>query len=292
MPRVRFLPGALLIIPALLAGSLAAADEYAEKCRAVAAQHGDTVATVELVIEISMQFMGQAERTEEKTNAVGTVAHAEGWVLVTNASVDPAGQYASMLGAMPEGVSFESRVTGARIRYADGTEVDGRVVLRDTDRDLALIKPASPPESPRPYVDYTTAAAIEMFDPAVILNRLGRVARYQLAGYPSRIEAVIDRPRTLYVMNGPPGAPVFNLAGDPVGICAQRTFGGSAVSSMSDFEENLMSVVVPGSDLIEFLEEGADAVEPVDSADETDAADEETEDDEAASITLENSSSE
>jgi S1-C subfamily serine protease len=264
MPRFHILPGALLVIPALLGGAWSAADEYAEKCRAVAASHGDTVVTIELVIEISMNMMGMAERTEEKTNAIGTVAHPDGWILLTNAAVDPAGQYASMLSMMPDGMSIESRVTGARIRYADGTEADGRVVLRDGDRDLALLKPVDALGAPVPFVDFSQATAIEMFDPAVILSRLGRVARYQLAGYPSRIEAVIDRPRTLYVMNGPAGAPVFNLDGEPVGICAQRTFGGAGMTSMRDFEDNIMSVIVPGADLVEFLEEGKDAVEPVD----------------------------
>lgn len=287
MPRFRVLPGFLVMLPALLAGPWAAADEYAEKSRAIAEAHGGTIVTVELVIELAMSMMGMAERSEEKMNAVGTVVHPDGWVLLTNSAVDPAGQYQAMLSMMPDGVSIESRVTSARVRYADGTEVDGQVVLRDTDMDLALLKPVEAPGNQQPHLDFSKAADIGMFDPAVILNRLGRVARYQLAGYTGRIEAVIDRPRLLYVMTGPAGAPVFTLDGEPIGICAQRTFGGAAMTSFSDFESNIMSVIVPGVDLVEFLEQGADA----EISDEEPAADDDADDDdgdaEEAAILLE-----
>lgn len=273
MSRLPYLPGALAMVPVLLAGAWAAADEYAEKSRALVAQHGDSIVTVELVIEISMSMMGMGERSEEQMNAGGTVVHPEGWVLLTNTSIDPTGQYESMLGMLPDGMSFESRVTSSRIRYADGTEVDGQVVLRDTDMDLALVKPVEPPDEPQPYVNFEDAATLGMFDPAITLTRLGRVARYELAGYAGRIAAVIERPRLLYVMNGQAGAPVFDLDGTPVGICAQRTFGGGAITSFMDFESNIMSVVVPGPDLVEFLEQGADA-ELTEEEDEPEADDE------------------
>lgn len=248
-----------------IAASLARADDYAERARAVAADHGTPVVTVEMTIEMTMSMTGMGtERNEETMNAAGIVVHPDGWVLLTNTSVDPASQYAGMLSMMPDGVRIESRVTSARIRYADGSEAEAQVVLRDSDMDLALAKPVEVPSEPRDFVDFSEAAAVAMFDPVVILQRLGRVARYELSGFTARIEAVIERPRLLYVMTGPAGTPVFTLQGAPVGILGQRSFGGGAMS-FSDFDSNFMSVIVPGVDIVEFLAEGADATTPEDN---------------------------
>jgi S1-C subfamily serine protease len=155
-------------------------------------------------------------------------------------------------------VDITSEPTDLKIRLPDGRELPAKIVLRDEDLDLAFIRPTTKPSAPMVAIKLAESATPVLLEQVLILSRLGRVGGWSASASLADISAVIQRPRTFYVLGGAPGGmgtPAFNASGKLVGLLTLRQVdpGRSSMFSMTGGAEalGLLPVILPAADVLE-----------------------------------------
>jgi len=233
----------------------AGADEAAEATREIINKWQDAVITTNIVLE-----MYESERTVE---ALATIVDASGLAVLSLSNIDPARGMAIS--------SSESKVKDIKMIMPDGNEIPAKIVLRDQDLDLAFICPTEKPIKTIPAIDLTNNAEPDIMDQIVILSRFGNVVGYASTASLGRIQAIVKKPRTLYVpdplmglVNGL-GTPAFSLDGKVVGILLLRVkeaqgFGGNemfrGIGGM-----NMLPVILPAEDILAVAKEAVEIME-------------------------------
>ncbi|HUI05563.1 MAG TPA: serine protease [Verrucomicrobiae bacterium] len=263
----------------------AQADDAAKAGRDILAKYQNAVVTVKLAIKQSMSMGGRESKTESKTETTGTIIDPSGLTVVSLMTTDPGSAvkeaYARAMvarGGDPSELKFESELSDAKIVLADGTELAANVVLRDKDLDLAYLRPSEKPveagkrAQALPYVDLARSAKPQMLDQVIVLNRLSKVANRVPAVSVGRIEGVVDKPRTFYVLGQAMwsyalGAPVFTLDGRLVGILFLRIArtqtdqnNGFMFSNLSQW--GMMPIILPASDVGDEVKQALEAKIP------------------------------
>jgi S1-C subfamily serine protease len=230
--------------------------------RAILDQYRTAVVTIKLVIKEQWSSGGQSRDQEDKKEITGTVIDPSGLTVVSLSDIDPALLIEAMMAAQgrnTDDFKMTSQITDLKILLSDGAEVPGQVVLRDKDLDLAFIRPKEQPKEPMKAVPFDQSAPVQLLDPVVTLNRLGRVASREYAASIERVQAVVTKPRTFYLLGFDPthtglGSPAFTADGKVVGLCVIRTSKGGEVTSrgMGGGMEDMMSaIVLPAADVLE-----------------------------------------
>jgi hypothetical protein len=248
-------------------------DAQADAAREVFKKHQDAVVWVSAVIKMRgggpMAAMGQQE---QKVDAVGTIIHESGLTVVSHSNIDPTSLMNSMFaergGSGQEGkIEFKSELSGVRIRLADGSEIPAKLVMTDEDLDLAFILPTANGAKGKklPFVKLTAEAAeapreLAVMDPVTVLGRLDQTLDRQPAVFPTRVNAVVKKPRTFYVCNDLQvlGTPAFDATGRAVGIAVMRKQNlGRGLGSMlsSATSGGVAVVIIPGQDVMEVADQ-------------------------------------
>ena len=184
------------------------ADPVAESAKEISEKLQDALVSVRIVLEVR-----KSEMTVER---LATVIDPSGLMVMSLASIDP-----SVLGLFPSSVDFQ--VKDITVILPDEKEVPAKIVLRDTDLDLALLRPIENLEKPLAYIPMKGGTAPGMLDQMVLLSKLGSSANYTPLAVPAWVVGIITKPRTSYVLNISPdmsdlGAPVFDIGGTLVGF--------------------------------------------------------------------------
>ena len=217
----------LALIAALAAWTLPAAGGEAEArdaARKLLDRYKDAVVLVEVVVKMKISAGGQSQDREQKLEANGTVITPEGLTVVSNASIDPS----AALGRM--GIRADVSTSSAKIVTADGTEHEAELVITDKDLDLAFLRPKAAVKLP--CVELKKAADPALLDTMVAVTRLNRKANREPGVALSEVLTVIRKPRVRYLASGQifQGCPVFNLAGEPLGLALMHTDGAAGVT--------------------------------------------------------------
>jgi hypothetical protein len=273
----------ILSMALALFGGLAAfparADDAAKSGRAILAKYQQAVVTVKLAIKQSISMGGRDSKSESKTETTGTVIDPSGLTVVSLATTDPSSAmkdtYTRAMAARGTDMSqfkFESELTDVKIVLTDGSEIPAEVVLRDKDLDLAYLRPSDKPAKPLPFVDLAKDAKAQILDEVIVVNRLNQVANRVPAISIGRIEAIVDKPRTFYVLGQSMwgyalGSPVFSLDGKLVGILFLRSAKTQTDQSSGFMFSNLnvfgmMPIILPASDIVDGAKQALEAKSP------------------------------
>ncbi len=237
--------GLALAGAALLAGTAPAGEAGARKvAKGLVEKHKDAIVLVQVVIKIKAFYNGRevADR-EQKLEINGTVIKPNGLTVVSNAGADPTSQIPKR-----PGLKIDTSVTGVKIILADGTEHPAKIVQTDKDLDLAFVRPDDT-ELKLPCLELKKAPAPELLDDLVSLTRLGRKANREPGVAVTRVLSIIKKPRVRYIASGSvfAGCPVFNAAGQVLGLALRRTGLGAtlAVLPCGDILEVVAQVPPP-----------------------------------------------
>ena len=244
----------------------AMADELAERGRAVLEKWKSSVVTVQMVTAVSMGTGSQ--KVEDKAEATGTIIDPSGLVVFSLTSSDPTlalGKMMGMFGGSGDS-GMQAEVTDIKIRLPGGEELPSEIVLRDRDLDLVFVRLNEKPSSPLSAVNLADPTSPKALDEVVVLNRLGNVANWTTSARLDRIEAVVEKPRTYYLLGDDLtlGAPVFALDGKIVGIMLLRT--GTTRPSMGAFLEGIsgmgmLPIILPAEDIAEVAQQVGESSE-------------------------------
>jgi hypothetical protein len=223
-------PRSWVLSAALLVALPAASSDIRTTGRAKAEQVRGAIITIRIVLKLKIGFGGQAQDQEQKVEVAGVVIDPSGLTVASAASIDPSGAIRKMAGGQASRVKVESEVKETTLLLEDGTEVEADVVLKDTDLDLAFLKPR---ETGRRFVAvslHPRAGTVPLLTPIFVVSRLGKLTSRALAVATGEIRASVHGPAPYYVTDGETasfvGSVAYTADGVPLGLFVNR-FSGS-----------------------------------------------------------------
>jgi S1-C subfamily serine protease len=219
------------------------------------------IVNVRVVLKMRVSVGGrEMQSMDESVETVGTVIDPSGLTVLSLGALNPGAMMNKMMGGSGSGqerMEFGSEPSDVKLRLADGRELPARIVLRDEDLDLAFLRPTSKPDKPLVAINLADEGRPAILDPVVVLSRLGRVGGWAPAASLQTIGAIIERPRTFYVIEtgsaSGVGTPAFTTAGKVVGLLTMRSVqsGRPGMFSMVGGSESLglLPVILPAADV-------------------------------------------
>ena len=241
-------------------GGTAWGDEKGALMREIVAKHGEAVVSVRMAIKETMSMAEYGSEVSEYTQEIPATVILPGGLMVTSLmQLDPSAMMDSFYFDDEDGFDAKTEVTALHV-LRGSAEVAAEIVLRDADLDLAFLRPVEKPEAPWAHVDLAADGDVEAFDPIYLLARMGKVVKRLPTVQDTRIAGIIEKPRKLYVIGNymGSGTPAFSAPGACLGINVTRSLKIQANTGMgftSGFESNMASIVVPGPDILELLEQ-------------------------------------
>ena len=243
----------LLLLLAFSSPSFLEAKRPEATWRKLLQDHADCVTWVSATVRVEVSAGGRSmPPQEQKLEALGTIIAEDGLTVLSLSRVDPT---ATLLSRMRGGGgTVNVNYTEVLILMQDGTEVPARLVLKDSDLDLAFVLPLkggkseadkiSFPYVPRPAKD--TEVITRALDEVVSLGKLSRNLYRQSTLRKGWVSAVIEKPRKYLVIdNTSPGTPVFDREGNWLGIVVYKMDRGRPTSI----------VTLPAEDIDEIAEQ-------------------------------------
>ena len=98
-----------------------------------------------------------------------------------------------------------SEPSDVRMRLPDGRELPATIVLRDQDLDLAFVRPTAKPPAPLVAIDLLIPRDRRFSTMSSCCRGSGRVGGWAPAAVLYSVGAIIEKPRTFFVLNGAAG---------------------------------------------------------------------------------------
>lgn len=253
----------------MLAAALAAPTALAQDQRAALREVGkkwqDAIVSIRVSLKVRMSMGGREVQSMDDTlESVATVIDPSGLTVMSLSTLDPGAMMSRLMGAAASGdqkMQIVSEPSDVRMRLPDGRELPATIVLRDQDLDLAFIRPTAKPAAPLTAVNLSDAARPAILDDVVVLSRLGRVGGWAPAAVLYSVGAIIEKPRTFFVLNGAAGTgtPAFLANGKLVGLLTIRQIdpGRMSMFGMMGGTEGagMMTVILPAADVLEIAKQ-------------------------------------
>jgi hypothetical protein len=244
------------VLPALCWTMACQADELATRGRAIFNQYQKAVVTLQTVVQAKVSVSGKPVQTNDTHHTVsGTLVAPSGLTAVSLSALDPSQALKNMASRDPR-VQVDAQLTEVKMLFADGSEAVAEVAGRDTDLDLAFVRPKTKPAAALTAVDLTNAGKAEVLDQVVALNRLGSAADRAFSASVERIAAVVEQPRRFYVPDANMttsslGAPAFTLEGKVLGVFMLRNVGNKTPGGLLDAPgETLTGIILPAAEVL------------------------------------------
>jgi hypothetical protein len=260
----------LIVAVAIAAVPTGAAQEDRAAAREIVKRWQAAIVNVRVVLKMRVSVGGrEMQSMDESVETVGTVIDPQGLTVLSLGSLNPGSMMNRLMGSGGSGqdrMEIGSEPTDVKLRLSDGRELAARIVLRDEDLDLAFLRPTVKPDAPLVAVDLTNEARPELLDAVLVLSRLGRVGGWAPAASIQTIGAIIERPRTFYVIQsggtGGMGTPAFTPSGRIVGLLTMRSVQGGkpGMFSMMGGTEGLglLPVILPAADVRDIARQAPD----------------------------------
>ncbi len=244
-----------MLIAALAASPLlhAADGPLKEKALALSAANKDSVLFLSAVVEIELTAGDNPVKKEErKLEMIGTVIGKDGLIVVPLSALDVASTVDGRTVNGPQGpikLSAKSSTKEVKILMPDGSEVAAKVGFKDTDLDLAFIRPEKPEDVKLTSIDTANSAPMALLDDVIVLGRLGKDLNREPVVMTTEVVSLVTKPRTFGKIGSQSlGMPVFNKDGKFVGIGINR-FG--AKNDNDGQPPSPSNVILPAEDLME-----------------------------------------
>jgi hypothetical protein len=213
--------------------------------------HANCVTWVSATVRVEVSAGGRSmPPQEQKLEALGTIIAEDGLTVLSLSRVDPTATLLSRI--RTPGGSVNVNYTEVLLLMQDGTEVPAKLLLKDTDLDLAFVLPIKDEDKKSkkrifPYVPRSSRSKAPLpLDEVVSLGKLGRNLYRQSTLKKGWVNAVIEKPRKYFVIeNTSPGTPVFDREANWLGIVVYKMDRGRPTSV----------VTLPADDIDEIAEQ-------------------------------------
>lgn len=260
-----------LAIVAVAFTSAAWAQDNRAAARDVVQKWQEAVINVRVVLRMRMSMGGrEMQASDDPVDAVGTVIDPSGLTVMSLGALNPGALMSKIMSSSSgnndqPAVEITTEPTDVKMRLPDGRELPARIVLRDQDLDLAFLRPTRKPEKPLVALDLNHAAAPSLLDELLVITRLGRVGGWTAGAALYDVSAIIERPRTFYVLDGAAsdmGTPAFTTTGKVVGLLTLRQIepGRASMASVMSGSDGLgmLAVILPAAAVLEIAKQAPD----------------------------------
>jgi hypothetical protein len=233
--------------------------------REVGKKWQDAIVNVRVSLKVRMSMGGREVQSMDDTlESVATVIDPSGLTVMSLSALDPGAMMTRLIGAASPGdqkMQIVSEPSDVRMRLPDGRELPAAIVLRDQDLDLAFVRPTAKPATPLTSINLSDTGRPAILEDVVVLSRLGRVGGWAPAAVLYSVGAVIEKPRTFFVLNGATGTgtPAFLSNGKLVGLLTLRQIdpGRMSMFGMMGGTEGagVMAVILPAADVAEIAKQ-------------------------------------
>jgi S1-C subfamily serine protease len=183
---------------------------------------------------------------------LGTVIGKDGLIVVSLSTLDVASTIDGRMVNGPQGpmkLSAKGTTKEVKILMPDGTETAAKVAFKDTDLDLAFIRPEKPEDVKLTALDTANSAPMALLDDVIVLGRLGKDLNRQSVVMTNEIVSLVTKPRTFGKIGAQAlGMPVFNKEGKFLGIGINRFSPKGDTEGQGPMPSN---VILPAADLLE-----------------------------------------
>lgn len=215
-------------------------------------EHADCVTWVSVTVRVELSAGGRSmPPQEQKLEALGTIIAEDGLTVLSLNKVDPTANILSRIRS--PGASVNVNYTEVMILMQDGTEVPAKLLLKDSDLDLAFVLPIE--ERKNEFKDIVFSRVPKqaseddlpvILDEVVSIGKLRKTLYRQSTLRRGWVNAVIEKPRTYFVIeNTSPGTPVFNSMGNWLGVVVYKMVSGRPSEI----------VTLPATDILEIAEQ-------------------------------------
>ncbi len=214
--------------------------------------HANCVTWVSVTVKLEISAGGRSmPPQEQKLEALGTIIADDGLTVLSLNKVDPTANILSRLRSSSGSVNVN--YTEVNLLMQDGTEVPAKLLLKDSDLDLAYVLPIKERGEEYKGVNFkkvpqktTIQTTPAILDEVVSIGKLRQTLYRQSTLRRGWVNAVIEKPRKYFVIeNTAPGTPVFDHHGNWLGIVVYKMIG----SRPSEI------VTLPASDVMEIAEQ-------------------------------------
>ncbi|HEY3322424.1 MAG TPA: trypsin-like peptidase domain-containing protein [Planctomycetota bacterium] len=250
-----------LILACAVAATAVQAADFNETARKVMEQNGKGVVAIRVVSTVKMSRGGQDREQEQKAEVTGTIVDPSGLTVTCASRVDPSRQ--SMMG-----MKVDITVKETTLLMPDGTEIPAEIVLKDTDLDLAFLRPKELGKTFDAVALTAAAAPAKAMDDVFSVVRLGKNFNRVVGLESGKVKAEVKGPRPYYVcsadLSGSLGNLVYAADGNPLGIMVTKTSVGGADESHASIMTMISggsggAIVRPMSDLIDAIKQAKEA---------------------------------
>ncbi len=239
------------ILLALSAPFALSAEKGEATWRKLLKDHANCVTWVSATVRVEVSAGGRSmPPQEQKLEALGTIIAEDGLTVLSLSRVDPTATLLSRI--RTPGGSVNVNYTEVLLLMQDGTEVPAKLLLKDTDLDLAYVLPIKEKgekHQKRTFSHVPRSSKTKdplPLDEVVSLGKLGRNLYRQSTLRKGWVNAVIEKPRKYFVIeNTAPGTPVCAKEANWLGIVVYKMDRGRPSSI----------VTLPADDIDEIAEQ-------------------------------------
>jgi hypothetical protein len=220
--------------------------------RKLLSEHADCVTWVSVTVRVELSAGGRSmPPQEQKLEALGTIIAEDGLTVLSLNKVDPTANILSRIRS--PGASVNVNYTEVMLLMQDGTEVPAKLLLKDSDLDLAFVLPIEERRNEFKDIVFSRVpkqASVDetpiILDEVVSIGKLRKTLYRQSTLRRGWVNAVIEKPRTYFVIeNTSPGTPVFNSMGNWLGVVVYKMVSGRPSEI----------VTLPAMDILEIAEQ-------------------------------------
>ena len=247
MKKITF-PGLLSLVILIHAS----AQKHENVWRELLNKHANCVTWVSVTVKLEISAGGRSlPPQEQKLEALGTIIADDGLTVLSLTKVDPTADILSRLRSRSGSVNVN--YTEVNLLMQDGTEVPAKLLLKDSDLDLAYVLPIKERKEEYKGVNFEKVPQIiknfktpSILDEVISMGKLRQTLYRQSTLRRGWVNAVIEKPRKYYVIeNTSPGTPVFDRQGNWLGVVVFKMVG----SRPSEI------VTLPAADVLEIAEQ-------------------------------------
>lgn len=205
------------IVVCLFVTALAGAADMVGTARAAAEKNSKAVISIRAVVLMKQSFGGQTQDQESKAEITGVVIDPSGLTVTSASALDPSAIVAQMFSAMgagAEGMKVEAEVKDAMLVLPDGTEIPADVVMKDTELDLAFIRPRDQSKKFDAVTLQARAKPAQMLDDVFVIGRMSKLANRATSLTLGMVKAVVKGPREMLM-------PIVRAVEDVIEIAGQ-----------------------------------------------------------------------
>jgi hypothetical protein len=210
--------------------------DFQKNARTVVQKYGPGLVWISATTKVDIPDRGVQEK---RGDCLGIMIHESGLTVVSLNYFDQSQLITSAIRQGNPDTTPSVTVSDILMTLDTGTEMEGKLIFKDPDLDLAFILPD--PKEAQDHTPFTLLSVdgdgkAQVMDRIITLGRLEEAYNRQLVAIPGYIASVITKPRTYYyTKDGVPGTPVFNEAGQLFGIWVTRfnpVIGPSSIRPM------------------------------------------------------------